>query len=174
MKSLSKFVSEAKSTGAQYDKQEVESAYSGHRFKLMIGNDGELEHVYIKPYDAKKFFDKLGERFYVSYYELEDIKKELADKLWIVALTYDRKDTNSRIKDLEEEVLCPIVDELGMFWNSKQECNKFLRENRVRIKRDYKRAKVSAITVSEFVELTKSWSKKFSFNISNLKIFNEY
>lgn len=171
MKTLTEFIIEAKKSNvAEYNKNEIESAYSGNDFKLMLGRDDESECVFIKPSNSKMPYDKIPDDFYVSRYKLREINKELADKIWLVSLTYEKK-ANSRIKDLSEDVLCPIVGELGMFWNSKQKCNKFIKENRNVLKRDYKKAKVSALTLSEFIDLCEEWSKKYSWSISNLQFY---
>ena len=135
MKSLTEYISEAKVQVESYTQEEIEQANAKlqqKKIKLMLSND-DGEHVYIKPIDAKKFYEPI-KNFRVSEYDIKQIPEELRKKLWVISFKYEYDSGKSRINGVLTTAWDAILTNLGMFFNSKQEANQYMKGKRDRIK----------------------------------------
>lgn len=174
MINLSTYLTEAKKNESpEYSKSEIDKVNSSCKFaKLMLGTEEDIEHVYIKHVDAKRFFDTSN--LYVSMFDLEKICKaseELAKSIYILVGSYDAIDSSSRVNNLNRKNMTPALPNTGMFYATKKEAQGAAKRNKYNICAGGK-GKVLVMTLQELID---TWNEKpsreYGLKYNNLKYF---
>lgn len=174
MINLSTYLTEAnKNTAPEYSKSEINKVNSSCKFaKLMLGTEEETEHVYIKPVDAKRFFDTSN--IYVSMFDLENIckaSKELAKSIYILVGSYDAIDSRSMVKNLNKKFMSPALPNTGMFYATQKEAKISAKVNKYNICTGGK-GKVLVMTLQELVDTwNETPSREYGTKFNDLKYF---
>lgn len=177
MINLSTYLIEAKKNEApEYSKSEIAKVNSACKFaKLMLGTEEETKHVYIKPIDAKRFFDTSN--LYVSMFDLENICKaseEIAKSIYILVGSYDAIDVGSRIKNLNRKNMTPALPKTGMFYATQREAKGAAKLNKYNICAGGK-GKVLVMTLKELIDTwNETPSREYGVKFNNLKYFESY
>lgn len=171
---LSTYLTEAKKNEApEYSKSEIAKVNSACKFaKLMLGTEDETEHVYIKPVDAKRFFDTSN--LYVSMFDLEKICKaseEIANSIYILVGSYDAIDSRSMVKNLNRKFMTPALPNTGMFYATQKEAKVAAKLNKYNICAGGK-GKVLVMTLKELIDTwNETPSSEYGLKYNNLKYF---
>lgn len=171
---LSTYLIEAKENEApKYSKSEIDKVNSSCKFaKLMLGTEDDIEHVYLKPIDAKRFFDTA--KLYVSMFDLEKICKaseELSKSIYILVGSYDAIDHSSKINNLNRKNMTPALPNTGMFYATKKEAQGAAKRNKHNICAGEKR-KVLAMTLQELIDAwNENPSREYGLKYNHLKYF---
>jgi hypothetical protein len=181
MKSLSEYILEAKNAVPEYSRADINAVNAKTKyFKLMLGIEEDIEHVYIKNPDASRFFEKNGvANPYLEADILKDIVNvapDLAKNIYVLVGNYKHLDKSVRINNFSREYYNPKLPITGMFFASPKEAKIAARQYKYSVVPETaKSGKILVMSLYEYIELEKNHKiTEFGANFNPLRFFETY
>lgn len=178
MKSLSEYILEAKNAIPEYSRADINAVNSkAKNFKLMLGIEEDIEHVYIKKPNASRFFEKNGlANPYLDIDTLKEIVKiapDLAKNIYVLVGNYRHLDKSVRINNFLREYYNPKLPITGMFFTTLREAKNVARQYKYSvIPETAKGGKIMVMSLYEYIELEDRYkASEFGASFNPLRFF---